>query len=221
MLGSNKKSVVLLGALCMGLSILLALWLKTQMASDTHRPCFVHNLVTPAEAEALIQEATNKGLERSTVLSQDRPVQQSRTSRHIFLAPETSPMAATIMHRASTLLNIPQSHFEHLQVAAYDEGQEYKAHYDACKQCTASKQDLARLYTLLVYLSDDFQGGHTVFPNCHVDVVPRQGMGVLWRNIDDQGNNLKSSFHAGQPVVGPGTKWICTMWIHGTPYKSS
>lgn len=119
------------------------------------------------------------------------------------------------------MLGIPLSHFEQMQVAVYEEGQEYQAHYDACKKCTAANKDLARLYTLLIYLSDDFQGGHTVFPNCDVDVTPKKGMGVLWRNIDEHGHNLESSFHAGKPVVGPGLKWICTLWIHGQPYRSS
>jgi prolyl 4-hydroxylase len=181
----------------------------------------VYNFLSPDESKAIIKEATERGLDRSTVLSENSPVQSSRTSRHTFLDPGTSPAAATIMQRASALLGIPLSHFEQLQVAAYEKGQEYRAHNDACKQCTASKQDLARMYTLLVYLNDDFEGGHTVFPNCGVDVKPRQGMGVLWRNIDDNGTNLKSSFHAGESVTGRGTKWICTMWIHGTPYRPS
>lgn len=219
MLFKSSSAVVGVSGLCV-LVTLAFLWKKLHPRDD-YLPCFVHNIVTPEEAEAIIKDATDRGMQRSTVLSEDRPVQHSRTSRHVFLAPETSVVASTVMQRVSSLLGIPMSHFEHLQVAAYDEGQEYRAHYDACKKCTASKQDLARMYSLVVYLTDDFQGGHTVFPNCQVDVTPRKGMGVLWRNIDENGTNLKSSFHAGQPVVGPGTKWICTMWIHGTPYKSS
>jgi hypothetical protein len=92
-------------ALCIGGSLCLCVimtYLHSLRATtvDPHRPCFVHNVVTPEEAAAIIQEATAKGMQRSTVLSQDRPVQGSRTSRHVFLAPETSPAAAAIMQRA-------------------------------------------------------------------------------------------------------------------------
>jgi hypothetical protein len=38
--------------------------------------------------------------------------------------------------------------------------------------------------------------------------------------LDDTGKVLKSSYHAGRPVE-TGTKYIATVWIHGTPILRS
>ena len=185
---------------------------------DAHVPCLVYNLATPHECEAMIRDAEAAGLRRSTVVHDTEPVSTDRTSSHAFLSPGDSEAAARVCDRVSTMLGIPTSHFEKVQVARYHTGEKYEAHYDATRKGsdTNSQVDLPRMYTVLLYLNEGFEGGHTAFPNCGADVTPQQGMGVLWRNIDDTGKVLRSSFHAGRPVQH-GTKYIGTIWIHGTP----
>lgn len=189
-------------------------YLARVFGMDAHVPCLVHNLATPDECETLITEAEASGLQRSTVVHDAEPVSTGRTSSHVFLETET---AETLKERVSKFLGIPTTHFENVQVVRYRPGEKYDAHYDATfKNDTNTKRELPRLYTVLLYLNDDYEGGHTTFPNCEAEVTPRQGMGVLWRNLSESGRILKSSYHAGAPVTR-GTKYVCTLWIHGSP----
>lgn len=189
-------------------------YLRRVFGMDAHVPCLVHNVATPEECAALIAEAEAAGFARSTVVHDAAPVTSSRTSSHVFLESET---ADALKERISRFLGIPTTHFENVQVVRYRPGEKYDAHYDAAlKSETNTTRELPRLYSLLVYLNDDYEGGHTEFPNCGADVTPRRGMGVLWRNLSESGRILKSSFHAGRPVTA-GTKYVCTLWIHGTP----
>ena len=189
-------------------------------AAPFEYPALAPNFLEPQECDAVINAARRKGLGRSTVLG-SQPTKDVRTSRGTFLGPEDDAVVATIYAKVSALLRTPIEQFEKLQVVSYDAGEKYEAHYDACKNCDAAGGDLLRTHTVLMYLTDDFEGGHTVFPTCGVDVTPRRGMAVVWRNLGGGGGGggggtsiMESSLHAADPVTshGPGKKWICTVW---------
>ncbi len=188
-------------------------YLHRVFSMDAHVPCLVHHLATSDECAALIAEAEGAGLKRSTVAHDNEPISTGRTSSHVFLE---SPTAETLKQRVSAFLGIPTAHFENVQVVRYNPGEKYDAHYDAAAKSSTSARELPRLYTVLVYLNDDYEGGHTAFPKCGAEVTPRQGMGVLWRNLSESGRILQSSYHAGLPVTR-GTKYVATLWIHGSP----
>jgi prolyl 4-hydroxylase len=182
---------------------------------DAHVPCLVQHLATAEECAQLIADAEAAGFKRSTVVDDAQPVTASRTSSHVFL--KESEVAETLKDRVSAFLGIPTTHFENAQVVRYRPGEKYDAHYDAAfRDASNTKTELPRLYTIMLYLNDDYEGGHTEFPNCGADVTPHRGTGVLWRNLSEAGRILKSSLHAGRPVTA-GTKYVCTIWIHGTP----
>lgn len=188
-------------------------YLHRIFSMDAHVPCRVHQLATADECTALIAEAEAAGLTRSTVVNDSEPISAGRTSAHVFLE---SPTSQLLKERVSRFLGIPMAHFENVQVARYRPGEKYDAHYDAAMKSATNVRELPRLYTVLIYLNDDYEGGHTAFPNCGTDVTPRQGMGVLWRNLSESGRILQSSYHAGLPVTR-GTKYVATLWIHGAP----
>jgi prolyl 4-hydroxylase len=173
-------------------------------------PQTVHDFLSPDECTAVIRLAKAKGLSRSTVLD-SQPVNSVRTSRGVFLSTE-EPIVRRIFTRASKILDIPVENFEQLQVVNYKPGQLYKAHHDSCFKCDGGK-DLLRIATLLVYLNDDFQGGHTTFPHHKVSVRPVRGEAVLFWNMSDDHSILDESLHEAEPVV-KGVKWACNIWIH-------
>jgi prolyl 4-hydroxylase len=107
----------------------------------------------------------------------------------------------------------------------YGPGQRYKAHLD----CISSKQAESdegiaqggqRTLTLLLSLgNDDYEGGDTWFP--HLEAGAKAGTGQLLRfnNTDEDGQPLRSSLHAGQPVTSS-EKWLLSKWVRErtTPY---
>lgn len=193
------------------LSVWLIYSLRKPSDDDPGLPCIIHKFLPPEECQAVVDDALQKGLKPSTVVGDSPNTQEldtGRTSAGCFLTPQESLAAARVMDRVSQLLNIPKDHFEQLQVVRYYPGELYNAHYDA-------RDGLPRLYTVLIYLTDNFEGGHTVFPNSNVDVTPEQGTAVLWQNIDPKTNTqLKSSLHAAYPVASGDPKWVCNVWIH-------
>ena len=92
---------------------------------------------------------------------------------------EPPPVRAAVRLELLTEMftGLPSSHQEALQVARYSMGEQFRNHYDACDQseavCNAMTRSQGqgtlgtaynrgagqRLWTLLVYLNDDFDGG--------------------------------------------------------------
>jgi prolyl 4-hydroxylase len=108
------------------------------------------------------------------------------------------------------------AHCEQLQVVRYRPGGFFKPHYDSLKEPYASDESMFqkgghRDYTLLIALSDDYEGGETVFPNHRVRYKLKKGDALLFRNVNHKGELI--NFHGGDPVRS-GTKWIVNLWTH-------
>jgi prolyl 4-hydroxylase len=203
-----------------GLLLLGILWLFSvsreafSTSKECHSPRVIDSFLTQEECHGVIKAALAQGLERSEVwIGGEDPethseVSRERTSCQVFLdhrLPEVEPILA----KAEKFLGIPRSRFEsHLQVVRYKPGQEYEDHYDSDDETPVEKR---RTDTLLMYLNDVESGGHTSFPKVQVEVTPRAGRAVHWKNVDEVGEVLPCALHGGLPVLS-GEKWICTVW---------
>jgi prolyl 4-hydroxylase len=96
---------------------------------------------------------------------------------------------------------------EPLQVLRYAPGQQYRAHLDAVPGLTNQ-----RVWTMLVALNEDFEGGATTFPEPGIAFRGRIGDALLFRNVGPDGRPDRSSLHAGAPVE-IGVKLIASRWI--------
>jgi prolyl 4-hydroxylase len=96
---------------------------------------------------------------------------------------------------------------EPLQLLRYRPGGEYRAHMDALPA-----EPNQRIATVLVYLSDGYQGGETQFPRTGLSFKGRAGDALLFRNVTDSGEPDPMAIHAGLPV-GRGVKIIASRWI--------
>lgn len=101
---------------------------------------------------------------------------------------------------------------EPLQLLRYRAGGEYRAHMDALPNEPNQRQS-----TMLVYLSDGYTGGETVFPRIGLRVSSKKGDALLFRNVDGAGRPEPLSIHAGLPVTR-GEKLIATRWIRQTRF---
>ena len=116
-----------------------------------------------------------------------------------------------------SLSGVSRSRGEALNLLRYENGQEYKPHYDAIvgqglQFETIFKGGGQRIKTAITYLSDNYLGGETAFPKMEISVKGTKGDVLLFDNWSDDGNVLRDSYHAGRPVT-KGTKWILTKWI--------
>ena len=100
---------------------------------------------------------------------------------------------------------------EPLQVLRYGPGQEYRPHIDALPQ-----GENQRIFTMLVYLNHDYQGGETLFNRTGLAFRGDIGTALLFRNSLPDGSPDRKAQHAGLPVVC-GEKFIASRWIREQP----
>lgn len=209
--------VILVTVLVLVLLFATLLFFVTRSSSaETMTPSIVPDVLTPAQCRRIVERAKKEGLDRSTVLSDAKRVQSSRTSTNTFLSND-DPAIVPLVDLVERATGIPRSHYEDVQVVRYEPGQEYKAHYDACFKCDG-KKDVRRTHTALAFLNDVEDGGHTAFPKLGLNIPPKTGTLIVWKNMDSRGRIIDASLHAGTPVVR-GEKWACQIWIRDRPYR--
>jgi prolyl 4-hydroxylase len=101
---------------------------------------------------------------------------------------------------------------EPLQLLRYRPRGEYKPHMDALPA-----EANQRILTVLVYLSDDHEGGETSFPRTGLSYRGRTGDALLFSNVTADGRADPLSLHAGLPVTS-GVKYLASRWIRAEKF---
>lgn len=99
---------------------------------------------------------------------------------------------------------------EPLQALRYCPGQEYRPHFDY-----VDGAEIQRLWTALIYLNEDYEGGETAFVRTGVEVKGRTGDVLVFRNTREDGGPEPLAEHSGKPVTA-GTKYLATRWIRAS-----
>ena len=190
------------------------------------RLALLDGVVSDAECDALIGEAIT-AMDRSEVIGADNIAStshESRTSSGMYFEPGRSPLADALQRRLMSLVGLPVSHGEPLQVLRYGPGQVYEPHFDFFEPDAVDSagstlsQFGQRVATVICYLADVRAGGATVFPEIGLEVRPRRGSALYFTYLDADGSLDRRSLHAGAPVV-EGEKWIVTQWCRERPYR--
>ncbi|HEY2345123.1 MAG TPA: 2OG-Fe(II) oxygenase [Xanthomonadaceae bacterium] len=173
----------------------------------------VDDFLTPQECAELIA-VSSRHWEPSRVGARHSygRVSSYRTSRSAELGEtEHRELNERIAHRAGEIVpGILAEHVEKLQCVSYAEHQEFKPHYDIDN----TGDNRHRLWTVLVYLNDGFEGGETCFPLVDLKVRPKAGMALVFANRLASGAMNAFALHAGLPVTS-GAKYACNIWISG------
>jgi prolyl 4-hydroxylase len=163
---------------------------------------------------------------------------EQRTSNTAFL-PRPDPMAQCILERAAQLQGfMSMDAMEDLQLTAYDQGQQYRPHYDwFLEHVVPSMGNQNRGSTFFVTLDADCENCGTQFPRVGIDwrykdprwcefvdceniyaltVKARPGSAVFWQNLDAEGYGNPKTMHAGLPVP-EGKKIGMNIWTRVTP----
>jgi prolyl 4-hydroxylase len=165
-------------------------------------------------------ELANVNLYKMGVLGKDSP-DNYRVANGTWLSSEEEPMRQ-IREKISNILNIPVENMEGNHIVQYNVGGYYKTHHDFFHLNTdyidsELKRGGQRIYTALIYLNDDFEGGETEFPKLNLVVKPEKNKLVIWKNLKDNGDLDMDSLHAGLPVK-TGSKYILVIWIRESKF---
>lgn len=171
-------------------------------------PKVIKNFITEEERVHIIKEAESK-LTVSTV-GKSRDIDESiRKSETAWLTPD-DPLVLNVMKRCVEQTDRPLTNCEHLQVLKYIPGGHYKPHQDAFMD------DNKRMYTCIIALNDDYEGGGTVFPNLNKTYTLQAGDALFFDTLDNYELDTSKALHGGKPVKS-GEKWICNVWVRKFP----
>ncbi|UNK04950.2 2OG-Fe(II) oxygenase [Psychrobacter raelei] len=184
----------------------------------------INDFLSPEECDALISDADQK-LKASRVVDPEDGsfVEHSaRTSTSTGYHRGEIDIIKTIEARIADLINWPVDHGEGLQVLRYEDGGEYRPHFDFFDPAKKSsrlvtKQGGQRVGTFLMYLSEVDSGGSTRFPNLNFEIRPNKGSALYFANTNLKGEIEPLTLHAGMPVT-EGVKYLATKWLREKPY---
>ncbi|KAL9264071.1 Prolyl 4-hydroxylase 1-like protein [Drosera capensis] len=210
-------------------SILRLGYVKPEIVSWSPRIIVLHNFLSMEECEYLkglafprlkvstvVDARTGKGMKSDV-----------RTSSGMFLTQEERkyPMIEAIEKRISVYSQVPVQNGELIQVLRYEKSQYYRPHHDYFSDSYNVKRGGQRIATVLMYLSDNVEGGETYFPmagsgqcSCGgktvtgISVKPIKGNAVLFWSMGLDGQSDPNSVHGGCEVLS-GEKWSATKWM--------
>ncbi|KAL3617289.1 Prolyl 4-hydroxylase 1 [Castilleja foliolosa] len=226
-------------------------YVKPEVVSWSPRIIVFHNFLSPEECDYLRGIAKPR-LHVSTVVDTKTGKgmkSKVRTSSGMFLSVEESkyPMIEAIEKRISVYSQVPVENGERIQVLSLpklDTGLRFNNKANICRSTgmkrvsftrhtmTTSRTRLynlkyggQRVATMLMYLSDDVEGGETHFPqagtgecSCGGKMVPGlcvkpvKGDAVLFWSMGLDGQSDPKSLHGGCEVLA-GEKWSATKWM--------
>ena len=174
------------------------------------KPVVIENFLSENERIHIKQEAKSK-LQASTVDKDRRVDEQIRKSETAWLSTE-DPIIRSVVERCVSRTDRPIENCEQLQVLRYKEGGHYNPHQDVFYQ-----DKNKRLYTFIIALNDEYEGGETAFPYLNEKYKLNAGDALFFHTLDNYGLDTTDALHGGQPVKS-GEKWVCNLWVHKYPY---
>ena len=174
------------------------------------KPVVIENFLTEKERNHIIEQA-KKELHVSTVDKDKRVDERIRKSETAWLNTK-DPIIRNVVERCVSRTDRPVQNCELLQVLRYTEGGHYKPHQDAFYL-----ENNKRLYTFIIALNDDYEGGETAFPNLNEKYKLNAGDALFFHTLDNYGLDTSDALHGGQPVKS-GEKWVCNLWVHKYHY---
>lgn len=176
------------------------------------------HFLTDAECDAIINYSNDKLVISEVYRGANNETNiDERKSRQCWITDDDTDIANYISNKVANITSTKKEHQEHLQVVRYDEGGHFIPHHDACvgnnEFCNTMNSFVGPRYiTFLIYLNDNFEGGHTNFPNINKSIIPQKGKAVLFYNVNKDGSIISESLHQGSHIIN-GTKWIANKWI--------
>jgi len=195
-----------------------------EQVSKEPRIYVYHNILTPEECAEVVRigqpHLTESLVVATTAMASTKS--DARTSNGVFLGSQFMKKSALLRNmerRIEAFSHVPMVNGEVFYLLRYEEGQQYKPHYDYFSDDDTGRSHQGksgnRIATVLTYLHTPDDGGETIFPNAQggpLEVKAKAGDAVLFWDYTPDGKPDPKSLHGGKPVL-KGTKWALTKWI--------
>ncbi|KAF2882686.1 hypothetical protein ILUMI_23488 [Ignelater luminosus] len=193
---------------------------KVEEISMKPRILRFYNVMSDSEIEKLKELAYSR-FETAKISRKgiDLALDSSRLAKVAWISKTTHECVAKISERISDMTGLTTRTSEPLQTSNYGVGGYFKSHWDFAHpkffniSTLARRNNGNRIATLLFYMNEVSQGGHTVFPLAGVIAKPIKGSAVVWYNLYPSGDADNDTRHAACPVL-TGTKWVSNKWLY-------
>lgn len=180
-------------------------------------PIVLENFITKKEANEIIK-LSRPHMKNATIRGYET-VKGVRDSKTAWLNKRSDPIIKKMFLKASNITNKDMDDMENLQVIHYKPSQFFKTHYDQSHNNKKwnlhelEKHGGPRLYTILIYLNDTYEGGETSFPKLNKSFKLKTGDAILFHNLDNRQLQVhENALHEGKPIK-KGEKWLATIWV--------
>lgn len=159
-------------------------------------------------------------LERAKVhrRAADATVADTRTNSEAGFMLKSSDVAMCLIRdRIAAALRVAPDFCEVTKLLHYLPGQSFTLHADYFDPAVPALRDKIerrgqRYATFLLYLSDNYEGGETDFPQAGFRFKGSKGDALVFFSVDETGAPDPMSMHAGLPPTR-GEKWVLSQWI--------
>lgn len=139
-----------------------------------------------------------------------------RTGQGTWIRHKNDPIIERLKLLVGGVTGLPVENQESPHFIKYSVGGHYKHHFDYFQPNTDYydehiKRGGQRVFSSILYLNDNFEGGETDFPKHNLVVKPVTGKLFTWRNMTVDGQLDPNSNHAGLDVKS-GIKYIVIIW---------
>ena len=186
--------------------------LKREVLSSEPAIFFYRNYLNHDLCEQFIMQFSAKTRKSGVTDGNKSSLTKLRTSSTAFIE-NNQQIGEQLRIKLSTDLEWDLNNFEKIQFTSYTHGEEYSPHYDAFEHKIISNKIRQRLFTSIIYLNDNFKGGHTTFPKLNIDVKPEKGAMLLFSNCINSTNFLNPFMLHGSTPIESGKKNILTTWL--------
>ena len=184
----------------------------------------IDDLFDKSFADKLIDSSRRLQFRAKVGAGSKRFVSEARTNTTAHVDQFENQYASKACEIASSVVRLPVSNAEVVQVLNYQGTQNFGAHLDAFRVRTPEGQESMstggqRIFTTLLYLNTPEMGGETVFPNMNISVRPKLGRLLLFANTLP-GSNFPhpQSTHIGTSVKS-GEKWVASIWWRQNAFR--
>lgn len=187
-----------------------------ELCSSQPRVAICRQFLTAAECD-YIADISAPFLEPSYVVDPNtqklisHPVRRSHGA--MFGVYSEDLVINAINRRIGSLSGTAYEQGEPLQLLQYRRGDEYRPHLDALPN-----EPNQRIMTVIIYLTDGYEGGETLFSRTGLSFKGQKGDALLFANLLPDGRPDPLSLHCGLPILR-GTKTIATRWIRRSQFS--
>ena len=134
---------------------------------------------------------------------------------------EADLVTCSLRKRLATAGQQPASHAEMISVLHYEVGQAYQAHHDFFDpnlpaHARATQRYGQRCATVLAWLNDGYEGGHTRFHRLRLELRGGPGDVLSFSNVTEDGAVNRQTLHEGTSPT-EGQKWLASLWLRDRP----